>query len=157
MDRNLYTVKQVADMFGMHPKTIRRYIQSGTLKARKIGKEWRILESELKAFLDSNEDFKTQHLEKALQEINDFIYDEGIQQTGTTQTLAITDIFMENSEKAKELCEELIKVVKTNGDETSRSKFKYFFIEETKKARFILTGSPKYVSSMLEIIQSKNK
>jgi excisionase family DNA binding protein len=48
----LYTVKQVADKFEVHPETIRRLAKSGDLPARKIGNEWRFSEKDLQDFLD---------------------------------------------------------------------------------------------------------
>ena len=47
----LYSVKEVADILDMNPETIKRYIHKKELKAYKIGREWRIKESDLKEFL----------------------------------------------------------------------------------------------------------
>jgi excisionase family DNA binding protein len=46
----LYTVKQVADKFEVHPETIRRLAKSGDLPARKIGNEWRFSEKTYRIF-----------------------------------------------------------------------------------------------------------
>ena len=48
----LYTIKQVAEMFSVHPNTVRRWIKQGKLKTIKleVGTE-RITESELKVFM----------------------------------------------------------------------------------------------------------
>lgn len=47
----LYSVKEVADILDMNTETIKRYIHKEELKAYKIGREWRIEESDLKEFL----------------------------------------------------------------------------------------------------------
>ena len=46
----LYTAEQVAELLNLHVKTIRRYVQDGRLKARRIGKEYRITRADLEAF-----------------------------------------------------------------------------------------------------------
>ena len=38
----LYTVDEVAKMLNMHPRTVRRYIEKGQLRAERIGGSWRI-------------------------------------------------------------------------------------------------------------------
>ena len=46
----LYTVEQVATLLDLHVKTVRRYVRDGRLKARRIGKEYRIARADLDAF-----------------------------------------------------------------------------------------------------------
>ncbi|SNT44068.1 DNA binding domain-containing protein, excisionase family [Actinomadura meyerae] len=42
MDDKLYSVDEVADLLGLHARTVRRYIREGRLKAVRIGKQYRI-------------------------------------------------------------------------------------------------------------------
>jgi excisionase family DNA binding protein len=48
----LLTTQEIADYLGLTQRTIYTYIQSGSLRAIKIGREWRIKESELEAFIN---------------------------------------------------------------------------------------------------------
>ena len=48
----LLTTQEVADYLGLTQRTIYTYIQSGSLRAIKIGREWRIKEGELEAFVN---------------------------------------------------------------------------------------------------------
>src|SRR5262245_24919775 len=50
MPTYLFTVEQVAERLNLHVKTVRRYIQDGRLKAKKIGKEYRITRADLEQF-----------------------------------------------------------------------------------------------------------
>lgn len=52
----LLTTQEVADYLGLTQRTIYTYIQSGSLRAVKIGREWRIKESELEAFINRGND-----------------------------------------------------------------------------------------------------
>ena len=47
---HLYTVDQVAERLNLHAKTIRRYIRDGRLKAKRIGKEYRVSRIDLDEF-----------------------------------------------------------------------------------------------------------
>jgi len=46
----LYTTQQVADLLGLHVKTVRGYVRDGRLKSTLIGKQYRISRSDLEAF-----------------------------------------------------------------------------------------------------------
>ena len=50
MSSHLYTVDQVAERLTLHAKTVRRYIREGRLKARRIGKEYRVTRADLNEF-----------------------------------------------------------------------------------------------------------
>ncbi|MEV6983317.1 helix-turn-helix domain-containing protein [Sphaerisporangium sp. NPDC051017] len=50
MSQPPYSVQQVADLLGLHVKTVRAYVRDGRLKAVRIGKQYRIPREELDAF-----------------------------------------------------------------------------------------------------------
>jgi excisionase family DNA binding protein len=50
MTTQLYTAEEVAGLLDLHVKTIRRYVRDGRLKARRIGKEYRIARADLDEF-----------------------------------------------------------------------------------------------------------
>jgi excisionase family DNA binding protein len=45
-----YTVDQVAELLGLHVKTVRNYVRDGRLPAVRIGKQYRISKDDLAAF-----------------------------------------------------------------------------------------------------------
>jgi len=47
----LLTITEIAKILRVHPRTVNRYIESGRLKASKLG-TWRIKQSDLNAFLE---------------------------------------------------------------------------------------------------------
>lgn len=50
----LYTTKQVAEILGLTPNTIRLYVREGKIKATRVGGErviMRISESDIKAYI----------------------------------------------------------------------------------------------------------
>jgi len=48
--QELYSVEQIADLLGLHVRTVRHYVRDGKLKATRIGKQYRIARQDLEAF-----------------------------------------------------------------------------------------------------------
>jgi len=48
----LYTTEQVAKLLQIHPLTVLKYINSGKLRAIKLGRVYRITETSLQQFLE---------------------------------------------------------------------------------------------------------
>ena len=53
MAPHLFTVPEVAEFLNLHVKTVRRYVRTGQLKAKRIGKEYRVARADLEAFSGS--------------------------------------------------------------------------------------------------------
>lgn len=49
----LYTVEEVMEILSISRRTLYNYIKSGSLKAVKIGRQWRIRLVDLKAFIEN--------------------------------------------------------------------------------------------------------
>jgi len=48
----LLTTEQVAELLQVHPFTVLKYIKSGKIKAIKLGRVWRMRESDVERFLE---------------------------------------------------------------------------------------------------------
>lgn len=53
MNNPYYSVDEVANKLEVHAKTIRRYIYSGKISAKKIGGQWRIYQTDLDEYISS--------------------------------------------------------------------------------------------------------
>lgn len=53
--KELYSVKELAEILPITGYAIREYFRRGKLKGKKIGKNWYISKKNLEQFLDSNE------------------------------------------------------------------------------------------------------
>jgi excisionase family DNA binding protein len=51
---NLFSINTAAARLECHPETLRRIIRRGEMAAVKVGRTWRVRESDLTAFLDKN-------------------------------------------------------------------------------------------------------
>src|SRR5438128_2734981 len=50
------TIKEIATRLKLHPNTVARYIQEGKLKGVKVGKGYRVRESDLSTFIGEQRD-----------------------------------------------------------------------------------------------------
>ena len=53
----LFTIDEIAKILRVHPRTVNRYIESGRLKASKLG-TWRIKQSDVDDFLEKTSNIK---------------------------------------------------------------------------------------------------
>ncbi|WP_026341366.1 helix-turn-helix domain-containing protein [Actinomadura atramentaria] len=59
MDNKLYSVEDVAELLGLHVRTVRGYIRSGRLRAVRIGKQYRIARADLDELIGKPEPAST--------------------------------------------------------------------------------------------------
>jgi excisionase family DNA binding protein len=50
MSKDLYSIVEVAELLGLHVKTVRNYIHEGRLQSKRVGKQYRIARADLDAF-----------------------------------------------------------------------------------------------------------
>lgn len=51
----LYTIEECSEILKVTKRTIYKYIKEGSLRASKVGRDWRITDAALRAFLESLE------------------------------------------------------------------------------------------------------
>lgn len=54
LSRPLLTVHEVAELLKMKEATVRTWINQGTLRAVRFGREWRVVPKDLEAFIESH-------------------------------------------------------------------------------------------------------
>jgi excisionase family DNA binding protein len=53
MEKKFYTKKETAEILGVHPKTVERYLLAGKLKGARLGKSWKISADDIQLFYDT--------------------------------------------------------------------------------------------------------
>lgn len=54
MDERLLTTSQIADKLQVTEKTVTRWLLAGSLKGYKVGRQWRVREDDLEAFMKAS-------------------------------------------------------------------------------------------------------
>ena len=128
MSQDLYSVEQVADLLGLHVKTVRNYVREGRLKAVRIGKQYRIAREDLEAM--------TGHPEPP---------DEPVVRSRHVEVSSIVEIDAISSEAANRLSMSLVSAA-------SGIRIETIYNEERAHLKIILVGDMDKNASYLKFI-----
>lgn len=153
MDKGYYTVEEVADKIGVHTKTIRRYIYSGKLSAKKIAGQWRITEVELNDYLNTGSCCSVNQNDGVSKDDFCIFMDTDYFSTeDAIQICTIVDYYVEEQKEVAPLAAEVMTAV-TTLDDTGKSKFNYVYDDSEKKARFVFWGTASFIEALMKTIK----
>ncbi len=135
MDESYFSPEQVAEMLGMHVKTIQRYMRQGILPAIRIGGRWRVSGNELSAFTEK------QGREKPAEPKQRRI-----------SVSSVADIPVPSRDEAIRIVNTLTAVLNAKPPEYGRSTLTAQFIEPERAVRVALWGELSFTQAMLEFI-----
>ncbi|QQE77212.1 helix-turn-helix domain-containing protein [Alicyclobacillus sp. SO9] len=143
-----FTVDQFAQVLHMHPRTVRRYIREGQLRATKVGREWRIRKEDADMFMGGNA--KELH-DNAIDDVQSYIDGFNGQVTGKLQVCAVLDCHVDDKEEAFEIAKIVMRHMNEDHD-YGPAKSQYFYDKDTKKGRYILWGNPTFIGRILSSV-----
>ncbi|MBN1948012.1 MAG: helix-turn-helix domain-containing protein [Bradymonadales bacterium] len=137
----MYTVARISEILDLHPKTVRRFIREGKIKATRIGREWRISKADLRQYT---------HAELANTP------DEPRPATplsSRVQVSAVIELSDGHSEEVSRISNSLIAVLNSKDPSWGTSRYDLLYHPETHKARFVLNGTPLFIRTLLELVE----
>lgn len=145
MERYLYSVEKVAELLGIHQKTILRYIKEGKLKANKVGGRWRIHGNDLTSFVgfkDMNET-DTSRQQRPKSDI-------------TPEPWVSTVVNAENidREESIRISNTLIAIKNSNTGLSSKCRIDTVYFEEELKMQILIWGTLDFNGQNLKILES---
>lgn len=153
MENQFYTIDKVAEILGMHHKTIRKFIREGKLGANKVGKQWRISGHDLSVFMERNS--VNINDEKISKESNiDFYTNEEAEDIIEKKINVSTVVDINDIDKDEyfRISNTLIAIANCKEPEIRKSTIQVKYDEEDKRSRVILWGSVKFIENMLSTI-----
>lgn len=139
MDNKFYSVDQVSAMLGLHPKTTRRYIREGKLRAKKMGKQYRITGHDLSIFVEGRDiNIGEAHELSALHTKTDKI-----------TVSAVVDILVEDEYEADRISGMALAVTHSKDPAYGKSTINVQQYAGDNKLRIMLWGTAKFVEAML--------
>ncbi|MCP4134919.1 MAG: helix-turn-helix domain-containing protein [bacterium] len=148
MKNDMYTVDEAADTLGLHPKTIRRFIREEKLKAHKVGGQWRIMDADLKSFMGVDKNSAPEAA--GSQEIYQSPESPAPSRKEKIQVSSIVDVFVEDSDEAMRISNSIFAILNCKDPAFGKARCDYIFYDDELKARFILWGTPQFISAILE-------
>lgn len=154
MEDKFYTIDQIAELLGMHHKTIRKFISEGTLTASKLGKQWRISKHDLDVFMEKkNVRMDNEKLEEELN-VEYSAMGEGAEAiTQRINVSTVVDINEVEKEEYIRISNTVIAIANCKDEEMGKSTTHVKYDERDKRLRVILWGSVKFIENMLNVIK----
>lgn len=146
MVEKLYTVEQISEMIGMHPKTIRRYIRKGRLKAQKIGKFWRVNGHDLSVFLEGTSDVEKDLPTPGLQAIVKAA-------SPNIKVSTVVDIPVQNNAEASQVVNWIAASLNSKTNEYGHTSMTSQYIQPENIVRIMLWGSPSFMEVILSSLR----
>ena len=153
MEDQFYTIDKIAEILGMHHKTIRKFITEGKLGANKVGKQWRISGHDLSVFMEKNN--VSINNKKISEESNiDFVTNEEVKDTikQKVNVSTVVDINDVDKEEYFRISNTLIALMNCKDSKMGKSTINIKYDEKVNRLRVLLWGNVSFIEGMLSSI-----
>ena len=154
MEEKFYTIDKIADLLGMHHKTIRKFITEGKLRANKVGKQWRISGHDLSVFMESN-DIDISNKNKVENEEITFTTGQGAMDKPTNKIniSTVVDINEVNMDECRKISNMLLALMNSRDPKMSNSTINIKHYPKEKSLKVMLWGDMVFTKEMLDLIE----
>ncbi|MEW9095882.1 MAG: helix-turn-helix domain-containing protein [Clostridiaceae bacterium] len=153
MENQFYTIDKIAEMLGMHHKTIRKFITEGKLGASKVGKQWRISGHDLSVFMEKNNvninDKKASQESSIDFSTNGEVEDIVKKKINVSTVVDISDI---DKDEYMRVSNTLIAVMNCKDSKMGRATINMKYDDKENRLRVMLWGKIKFIEDMLSSI-----
>ena len=135
----MYSVEQVAEILGLHVRTVRNYVREGRLKAVRIGKQYRIAREDLAAMTGRDTPAA------------------GSEAPGNPRSIEVSSIIEVeriDREAVLRLANRLVATAKNRGHEDQALRLETVYDDRRGRLKVILNGSITTVGSFLALISA---
>ncbi len=147
----MLTLKDLASMTNMTPRTIQNYLAKGLLKGIKVGGQWRFTEEQIEAFYNQGPVADTL---KVVQDhrLNTQVESHMIPDHRLSTLTAIWDVKIEDEKPLKLLVDQLTTVIREE-IKSGLDNFSFNYNEQQQLARFTFIGETETIKRLLEVLQ----
>jgi len=140
MENKYYSVEEISRILDLHPKTVRRFIREGKIKAKKIGRAWKIHQDDFKEYAHGELDQPKQ----------DKINYSPPGAKGRIHVSAVVEIHEKESEEASRISNSLIAMLNSKDPSWGNARYDLIYHPEEGKARFVLYGTPAFIAAIMK-------
>ena len=155
MKEKFYTIDQIAEILGMHHKTIRKFITEGKLRANKVGKQWRISGHDLSLFMeDNNVNIKSNNkLESEKIEFSNGDIDSN-NRTSKINVSTVIDINEVDIDEHRRISNTILALMNSKDSKMSNSTINIKYYKSDKNLKVMLWGDIEFTNAMLDFIST---
>ena len=154
MEEKFYTIDQIAEIVGMHHKTIRKFIREGKLRANKVGKQWRISGHDLSIFMEGNNVSIRKEDESHSENIEFSNSNVESIKNNKINISTVVDINDVDSDEYRRISNTLLALMNSKDSKMSNSTINIKWYEEEKNLKVMLWGGIEFTESMLDFIST---
>jgi len=147
MEKNYYTVEEVAGLLSLHPKTIRRYIREGRLEATRIGKSYVIHGHALSLFTES-----PHRANSHADEVADTATTIGTAKQ--VRVSSVVDIDAVDKEDSMRITNTLLAAMNARPTEMEHVRLDSRYDSVHRQLRLLLWGPPIFIATMLQAVET---
>jgi len=159
MEEKYYTIYEVADILGLHHKTIRGFISDGKLNAIKIGKQWRITKADLDNFMGKENLSKSEEVQDNIQ----FHVDgKDLEVTGEKKDVdanfsrisisTVIDIKSMDKENFERISNTLLAVMNSKEEMFEHCTIHMKYEEQANQCKILLWGNAEYIKEIISMV-----
>jgi excisionase family DNA binding protein len=137
VSEQLYSVEQVADLLGLHVKTVRNYVRDGRLKAVRIGKQYRISRADLESLTGGPVAAPDR---------------ETVRRQRRVEVTSIVQIDAIDPDTMSRLSTLLLGSAKSRPDSDERLRVETIYDEERGSMKIIIVGGPDSSAELLRLV-----
>lgn len=153
MEERFYTVDKVAEILGMHHKTIRKFIREGKLRANKIGKQWRISGHDLSSFMESNNIKMSNNNEVENEKIEFSNNSIDVKKKNNKINIStVVDINEVDMDEYRRISNMLLAVMNSKDSKVSNSTISIKYYQKENNLKLMLWGDTEFIKEMLDLI-----
>lgn len=152
MEEKFYTVDQIAEILGMHHKTIRKFITEGKLRANKVGKQWRISGHDLSLFMENNNVNIRNKNEAEDEKIEFSTSNDNINKTNKINISTVVDINEVDMDEYRRISNMLLAVMNSKDYKMRNSTINIKYYQKDKNLKIMLWGDMEFTKEMLDYI-----
>lgn len=153
MENQFYTIDKIAEILGMHHKTIRKFITEGKLAASKVGKQWRISGHDLSLFMEKN-NVNINDKNIAEESNIDFLTNGEVKETEKRKVnvSTVVDINDVDKEEYFRISNTLIAIINCKDPKMGKSTINMKYDEKENRLRVLLWGNISFIEEILNSI-----
>lgn len=151
MEQEFLTIDEAANILDVHPKTIRRYINSGKISAQKVAGSWRIYQDSINEYLGSCGVHHHQN-DVSKDDFCIFMDSDYFNSEDTIQICTIVDYFVQD-DQVKQLLKDVMDIVADYSMDKKKSRFNYVYDDTDNKMRLVFWGAPTYMEKIVSALK----
>lgn len=153
MENKFYTIDQVAEILGIHHKTVRKFIKEGKLNANKLGKQWRISPLDLERFTK---------VEDSIDESEAISYDEEIELSNNKlnfevkneiKVSSVIDLEGIDSDEYSRISNMLLAIMNCKNDSLQKNTINIKYSKNVNRLRVMLWANINTTKEVLDVIE----